>query len=260
MAFGVSGALASNMVSRRQVERLVRHARAQDVSIFDTAPSYGSGEAERRLGAALAGDHDVVLMTKAGVSSSGLSARSRDFSPDGVLASVEASLERLQRERIDLLWLHGPSVAELSDVLFERLERIIDSGKVGYVGLTLTGRQISAARKHQIVSALMTPVNPDMNDDGVARIASVRAAGKAVFAIKAFAGMKAVRRFGTTGAIWRLAKVLSGDRLHPHVSHSAEDVVEFVFDKVECDVMVSTTTSLEHLEQNSAMMRSVELR
>ena len=97
------------------------------IRYFDTAPHYGLGLSERRLGAALRSrDRDAyVLSTKvgrllephpAGASSldddgfivEALTKRVWDFSRDGVLRSVEDSLDRLGLDRIDIAYLHDP--------------------------------------------------------------------------------------------------------------------------------------------------------
>jgi len=99
----------------------VRAALDDGVRFFDTAPHYGAGESERRLGLALQGvpRDDYVIATKVGrriVDASGDPVRGSatghdtiaDLSRDGVLRSLEASLERLRTDRIDLLHLHDP--------------------------------------------------------------------------------------------------------------------------------------------------------
>jgi D-threo-aldose 1-dehydrogenase len=99
----------------------VRAALDAGVRYFDTAPHYGAGESERRLGLALQGvpRDDYVVATKVGrriVDASGDpvpgSATAHDtiadLSRDGVLRSLEASLARLRTDRIDLLHLHDP--------------------------------------------------------------------------------------------------------------------------------------------------------
>lgn len=96
------------------------------VRYFDTAPHYGLGLAERRLGAALAGQdrNDYVLSTKvgrllrpnpapAGRDTDGFDVpddlvRVRDYSRDGVLRSIEESLKRLGTDRIDIVYIHDP--------------------------------------------------------------------------------------------------------------------------------------------------------
>jgi D-threo-aldose 1-dehydrogenase len=97
------------------------------IRYFDTAPHYGLGLSERRLGAALRARprDDYVVSTKVGrllVPSPGTAhltdaegfevaadhRRVWDFSRDGVLRSLEASLERTGLDRIDVVYLHDP--------------------------------------------------------------------------------------------------------------------------------------------------------
>jgi D-threo-aldose 1-dehydrogenase len=96
------------------------------IRYFDTAPHYGLGLSERRIGAALAGQdrNTYVLSTKVGRllrpnSSPGGRDREgfdvpddlvrvRDYSRDGVLRSIEESLERLRTDRIDVVYIHDP--------------------------------------------------------------------------------------------------------------------------------------------------------
>ena len=97
------------------------------VRYFDTAPHYGLGLAERRLGAALRERprDSYLISTKVGrrlvptpenahlQDDDGFAVpathrREFDFSRDGVLRSVEGSLERLGLDRVDILYLHDP--------------------------------------------------------------------------------------------------------------------------------------------------------
>jgi len=97
------------------------------VRYFDTAPHYGLGLAERRLGAALRDRprDSYLISTKVGrrlvptpqnahlQDDDGFAVpathrREFDFSRDGVLRSVEGSLERLGLDRVDILYLHDP--------------------------------------------------------------------------------------------------------------------------------------------------------
>ena len=108
-------------VSDHDAVATVEAALAHGIRFFDTAPNYGAGESERKLGAALAGvDRDTVtLATKVGrmivdadgdevpggASGAGLIS---DTGYDAVWRSVEGSLQRLRTDRIDLLHLHDP--------------------------------------------------------------------------------------------------------------------------------------------------------
>lgn len=97
------------------------------IRYFDTAPHYGLGLSERRLGAALRDRPraEYVLSTKVGrllvptperaheLDDDGFivpaeTRREWDFSRDGILRSVESSLERLGVDSVDILYLHDP--------------------------------------------------------------------------------------------------------------------------------------------------------
>ncbi|MFK7857609.1 MAG: aldo/keto reductase [Granulosicoccus sp.] len=120
-----------------QSERCLQAALDAGVQVFDTAPAYGAGHSERLLGQALKGRHDVVVVTKLGV---GIEEKTRqvvgeDTDPDKVSAAIEASLARLQRERIDVLLLHLNSLAvDKADAMFDAMEKAVTAGKVAAIG------------------------------------------------------------------------------------------------------------------------------
>lgn len=98
-------------VSERQSVATIEHAFECGVRFFDTAPLYGNGLAEERLGIALRGvpRDDYVLNTKVGILSGGVTGDfDYDFSAGGVERCFERSLRRLRVERIDILHLHEP--------------------------------------------------------------------------------------------------------------------------------------------------------
>ncbi len=130
----------------------------------DTAPHYGFGLSERRVGDAMRGRGDVVLSTKVGrllvpdASLHGdgerLGFRSPmpfrgafDYSHDGILRSHEASLQRLGLARIDILYVHdigrlthGDDHAAQWDALtrgggLRALETLRSSGAIGAFGI-----------------------------------------------------------------------------------------------------------------------------
>jgi D-threo-aldose 1-dehydrogenase len=127
-ALGFGAAPLGNMhaaLSDEQAAATVRRALALGIGYFDTAPLYGLGLAEQRLGAALAGNA-ALISTKVGrlleprpagetpsgiyVDTPPLKARF-DYSYDGVMRSLEASLGRLGRDRVDILFVHDVDAA-----------------------------------------------------------------------------------------------------------------------------------------------------
>lgn len=94
---------------------LVHAALDQGVTLFDTGASYSAGEAEPRLGRALAGRDasKLVIATKAGTYHAGGGRIARDMTPTAIAASAERSLRNLGLDALGLLQLHGPSIPEL---------------------------------------------------------------------------------------------------------------------------------------------------
>lgn len=131
---------------------VLEHAWNAGLRFFDTAPLYGMGLAEQRLGVALQGrPRDAfTLATKVGrVLRAGNSPESDqfwrgvpalhpvfDFTYDGVMRSVEESLQRLGLERVDLLHLHDPDdhFEEALNGAYPALDRLRSEGLVGALG------------------------------------------------------------------------------------------------------------------------------
>ena len=135
-------------VDDETAHRVVERAWELGIRTFDTAPYYGSGLAERRLGAALAGrDRDeYVVSTKVGRllrpgdpgewhDAPELEAYF-DFSFDATLRSLEQSLERLGLDRVDVALVHDPDehCAEALGGAFPALARLRDEGVVRAIG------------------------------------------------------------------------------------------------------------------------------
>ncbi|MFG2829333.1 aldo/keto reductase [Streptomyces sp. NPDC048434] len=111
-------------VPEEQAQRVVHTALATGAGYFDTAPHYGVGLSEERLGRALRGRDRAgyTLSTKVGRRLRPLApgeraagegfvdtparARVRDLSRDGIRATLDASLERLGVDAVDIVYLH----------------------------------------------------------------------------------------------------------------------------------------------------------
>ena len=131
----------------------VRRALELGINFIDTAPLYGHGKSELRLGRALAGcpRHSYVLATKVGrvLESEDPSKVESiwfenlppfipvfDFSYDGVMRSFEESLKRLNLDRVDVLHIHDPDDAydEALQGAYRALDRLRSQGVIGAVG------------------------------------------------------------------------------------------------------------------------------
>lgn len=154
---------------------LVRRAWDAGVRYFDTAPLYGYGNAERRLGLALRDRprDDFVLSSKVGrllvpigelppdadidpQRMNGVDDASYagtppvrvvfDYSRDGVLRSVEASLTRLGLDRIDILYIHDPDDhwQAAIDGAYPALHSLREQGVVGAIGAGMNQAEMLA--------------------------------------------------------------------------------------------------------------------
>jgi D-threo-aldose 1-dehydrogenase len=124
------------------------------IRYFDTAPHYGLGLSERRLGAALRGRprDEYVISSKVGrllvpneeprgVDTEGFVVRDDlrrqwDFSRDGVLRSIEDSLERTGLDRLDIVYLHDPDDhwRQAAEEAMPTLAELRDQGVIGAIG------------------------------------------------------------------------------------------------------------------------------
>ena len=104
------------------------------VNLFDTADVYSSGASESILGAALKGRrHQAIVSTK-------LSLRSGDGPNDvgssrhHLIAGVDAALQRLGTEHIDILQLHAFDAMTPVEEVLGTLDDLVRSGKIRYIG------------------------------------------------------------------------------------------------------------------------------
>ncbi|MBB5083493.1 aldo/keto reductase [Nonomuraea endophytica] len=161
--FGLGGAPLGNLftaVTDEQARATVDAAWEAGVRLFDTAPHYGLGLSERRLGAALAGRDGYVLSTKVGrrlvpaepAKDDGgfdvVAAERRvwDFSRDGVRRSLEESLVRLGLDHVDVALIHDPDAHEgqaLAEA-YPALEDLRAQGVVKAIGLGMNQWQAPA--------------------------------------------------------------------------------------------------------------------
>lgn len=84
------------------------------VMLFDTANIYGDGRVEELLGRTLSTLNDVIIVSKVGYISE--SESRQDFSESHMRRSVEGSLRRLKRNKLEVLLLHSPT----QDVLLDK--------------------------------------------------------------------------------------------------------------------------------------------
>jgi D-threo-aldose 1-dehydrogenase len=131
------------------------------IRYFDTAPYYGFGLSERRLGDALRGRSDIVISTKAGrlltpapdadTSCERFGFVSPmpfeplfDYSYDGILRSHEHSLQRLGVDRIDILLVHDIGRTTHGETHSQRLAQLVDGGGIRALCQLREGKSVLA--------------------------------------------------------------------------------------------------------------------
>ncbi|WP_026461894.1 aldo/keto reductase [Adhaeribacter aquaticus] len=121
-----------------EVNELMKTAVDAGINFFDTANMYSFGESERLLGQSLKdmgiARNSLFIATKVrgrmgqGVNQLGLSRYH-------IFQQVEESLQRLQTDHIDLLYVHGVDLATSVEQVVHTLHDVVVSGKVRYIGV-----------------------------------------------------------------------------------------------------------------------------
>ncbi|MBA2774496.1 MAG: aldo/keto reductase [Nocardioidaceae bacterium] len=154
----IYGAAALGDVTQEVADRSVQEALDGEINHFDVAADYG--DAELRLGPWMSVIRDQIF----------LATKVLERGRDAAWAQINASLERLQTDRVDLLQLH--SVGDLGELDLATAEdgalaaavRAQEEGLVGAVGITGHGDQAPATHLEALrrfpFATVLTPLNP----------------------------------------------------------------------------------------------------
>ncbi len=140
LGFG-AGPLGDARIREPDADALVGAALDEGITLFDTAPSYGSSE--ERLGRALgARRRDVLVATKGGYGVPGVD----DWTGDVIRLGIDAALRRLRTDVIDIFLLHSCEAETLGrhDILCE-LDRAKSAGKIRAAGYSGENEALAAA-------------------------------------------------------------------------------------------------------------------
>jgi len=137
---------------RRTAVATIHRALERGITYVDTAPSYGDGNSENIFGEALQGRRDAVcLATKCPWAGNA----------ESVTHSIDASLERLRTDHVDVMQFHGGMFTgdDVQHILhggpLDALRRAREAGKVRFIGFTCeepwTGRPLIASGAFDVV-------------------------------------------------------------------------------------------------------------
>jgi len=198
------------------------------IDLVDTAPSYGQGEAEETIGGLPdALRSRIVICSKVGIAygrKGGLlgavkpllqpamrlfpplrrlagASRDRmratgsmtvDLRPETIRASLEGSLRRLRRERLDILLFHDPAVTALRDENVEALEALRSSGLIGAWGVSTRAAEVArAAVGVRPLAWIQMPADPPWLAEAGDVFAAAAAAGKRIIANRVLSPLRA---------------------------------------------------------------------
>jgi aryl-alcohol dehydrogenase-like predicted oxidoreductase len=115
---------------------LFQRCREAGINFFDCANSYSGGRAEEILGRLMAGCRDELVIASKVCSPMGRGVNDRGLSRRHILLQVEASLRRLQTDRLDLLFVHHFDRDTPMEETLRALDDLVSQGKVLYPGVS----------------------------------------------------------------------------------------------------------------------------
>lgn len=290
LSFGC-GAVGGLMVrgAPADQERAVARALELGINYFDTATLYGNGESERNLGRVLKnlGRPPVLVATKA------MLTPTAGGMGEAITAALDASLKRLDLERVDIFYLHNfigfdaqPGTLDpiaVREEILPAFERLRAQGKTRFIGFTALGetRAVGALLPHfdiaQICFNVLNPTAghampagyPAQDYEGLltqARRSGVGTVGIRVLAGGALSGSTARHALGMAqvdplgSASTYAGDVARAQRLRALVEDGfAEDTVEvalrYALSHVDLDTTLIGLSTLEELERAAAAMQ-----
>lgn len=146
----------------QQAIRTIHEALDRGITLIDTAPVYGFGISETIVGKAVASSRHrdrAVIATKLGLAWEGENVH-RDTSRRQVFAEVEASLERLGRDHVDIYQVHWPDPLVPAEETAGALADLLEQGKIRAIGVSnYSPAQMEAFAKAAPLHTAQPPYN-----------------------------------------------------------------------------------------------------
>jgi len=116
--------------------RMYRACREAGINFFDTADQYNQGRSEQILGELARGHRDELVIATKSFNPTGEDVNARGNSRRHIARAIEASLRRLQTDRVEILYLHQQDPLTPLEESMRALEDLVRAGKVLYPALS----------------------------------------------------------------------------------------------------------------------------
>ena len=227
---------------RSAAKHVLRRAVELGVNLIDTADAYGPDVNEELIAEALHPYPDgLVIATKGGLTRPGPGERQRDGRPETLRSSLEGSLRRLRRDRVDVYQLHSVDPRVPLEESVGALAELQREGKIRHVGLSnVDARQLaSASAIGDVVSVQNRYSLVDRHAEGA---------------------LEACERSGIAFLPWfplalgqlAAARGRVADVARAHGATSAQVALAWLLRRSPAMAPIPGTSSVEHLEENVA--------
>lgn len=133
---GTNGFEAAGNIKEEEARRMVDLSMDAGINMFDTANLYSKGDAERVLGAAIKGRRSEVLLTSKTGFPLSENPNDRGASRNNILSSIDASLERLGTDYLDVYFVHLWDGQTPVEETVEAMTSLVKAGKIRHWGVS----------------------------------------------------------------------------------------------------------------------------
>jgi D-threo-aldose 1-dehydrogenase len=276
LGFGATGAWGQPWFDEDRACEVLATALRCGVRHIDTAGFYGNGEAQRRLGRCLArleaGDvvepRSLTISTKVGKQIGKGGRLVRDYRPQTIEADLATACRALGRQTLDIVYMHGPDEKELATALPALLKARAE-GRIDRIGVCSDGLALHHAALHSEIDVLMGRYNL-LNRDNATSFRQSRQNGKTNVGIAPLAQAlwrRDLMRPRNRADVWALARAVVRSRRELVAAQRLrwirtvdgwrplEVVLAFARLNRDLDVLMTTSTRPEHVEQTAAAFR-----
>jgi pyridoxine 4-dehydrogenase len=229
---------------RDEALAVLRRAVDLGVNVIDTADVWGPGVSEELIAQALYPyPQDLVIATKGGLVGLGPGQRAPDGRPEHLRTALEASLQRLRLERIDLYQLHRPDPNVPFEESVGALAELQRAGKIRYIGLSnVTSEQLARARPIVPIAAVENRYN--LTDRGSESEEVLEVCARDGMAFLPYVPL-------ATGELTRGAGLL--DQIaRRHDATGAQIALAWLLQRSPVLLPIPGTSSVRHLDENVA--------